>query len=274
MTIVTIDSLPQSTIDVRAPIGSFLGASTSEWITAFVTIGITIVAAVVLELAFRRRGRHLAEATLEGDISPEIGTRLRFIQRLSIAAVIAIGLAFAFSHLAGVRSFADGILASGAIAAIVFGFAARQTLGNLVAGIMLALAQPLRVGDWITFEGHYGLVEDVHLTYTRLRTPNDRNVMIPNERLATGNLLNDTLNSKSIALEVDVWLPSHRNLDSAIESLQEETGGRVDVVKITNDGICLSVAGEQCPPPELVQAASDLRRACVRRLQTDGFLDS
>ena len=44
-------------------------------------------------------------------------------------------------------------------------------LANFVAGIMLAVTQPLRVGDWVTFEGHYGVVEDVRLNYTILRTP-------------------------------------------------------------------------------------------------------
>jgi hypothetical protein len=53
---------------------------------------------------------------------------------------------------------AEGI--SDPVAAIV-GFAARQTLANFVAGVMLAITQPIRVGDWITFEGHYGVVEDV-----------------------------------------------------------------------------------------------------------------
>ena len=54
---------------------------------------------------------------------------------------------------------ATSLLASGAIAAAVIGFAARQTLANFIAGIMLAITQPIRVGDWVTFEGNYGVVE-------------------------------------------------------------------------------------------------------------------
>ena len=48
--------------------------------------------------------------------------------------------------------------------------AARQVLANSVAGIMLAVTQPLRVGDWVTFEENYGVVEDVRLNFTILRT--------------------------------------------------------------------------------------------------------
>ena len=76
------------------------------------------------------------------------------------------------------------MLASGALAAAIIGFAARQTLANVVAGIMLAITQPLRVGDWVTFEEHYGVVEDVRLNFTVLRTASDQRIVIPNERLA------------------------------------------------------------------------------------------
>ena len=66
----------------------------------------------------------------------------------------------------GVDRLAARLLASGAIAAAIIGFAARQTLANFVAGIMLAVTQPLRIGDWVYFEDHYGVVEDIRLNYT------------------------------------------------------------------------------------------------------------
>ena len=68
--------------------------------------------------------------------------------------IIVIGVSIALSQFTGLSRIAGSVLASGALAAAVIGFAARQTLANLVAGIMLALAQPLRVGDWVTFEEH------------------------------------------------------------------------------------------------------------------------
>ena len=87
------------------------------------------------------------------------------------------------------------VLASGAITAAVVGFAARQTLANAMAGILLAVTQPIRIGDLVTFEGETGTVEDVGLTYTWLRTGADARLLVPNERLAGGILRNDSIRS-------------------------------------------------------------------------------
>ena len=79
---------------------------------------------------------------------------------------------------------ATGVLASSAVLGLVVGFAARQTLANAIAGILLAITQPIRVGDLVTFEEETGEVEDVRLTYTYIRLDDGRRLIVPNERLA------------------------------------------------------------------------------------------
>ena len=117
-----------------------------------------------------------------------VDTRLRFVRRLIYAAILLIGLAIAASRSSPAsRTLARALLASGAIAAAIIGFAARQMLANFVAGIMLAITQPMRVGDWVTFEGNYGVVEDVRLNYTVLRTRNSQRIVIPNESWPAGS---------------------------------------------------------------------------------------
>ena len=157
-----------------------------------------------------------------------LDTRLRFIRRLIYASILLIGIAVALSQFTGLSNLAKSILASGALAAAIIGFAARQTLANVVAGIMLAITQPLRVGDWVTFEEQYGVVEDVRLNYTVLRTPGDVRVVIPNERLAAGILRNDTLGSDRIALDVSVWLAPGADVERALAVLADATGSEVD----------------------------------------------
>ena len=116
------------------------------------------------------------------------------MRRLIVAAIVLlIGIAVALSGFDGISKLATSLLASGAIAAAIIGFAARQTLANFIAGIMLAITQPIRVGDWVTFEGNYGVVEDVRLNYTILRTATEQRIVIPNEKLAGGLMKNDTL---------------------------------------------------------------------------------
>jgi small-conductance mechanosensitive channel len=242
------------------------------WVGALATLlGAAILAAVV-DRVISRRGMKLAEAVARGELTPEAITRLRFVRRLLSAAILVIGIAVALSYFEGLSGLASSLLDSGAIAAAVVGFAARQTLANFIAGIMIALTQPLRVGDWVTIEDAYGVVEDIRLNATVLRTPADQRVVIPNERLAAGILRNDTLKSGSIRLDVAIWLPAYADAARAVALLGELTGGDVSVAESTADGVRLSVGGESVAPPERARREAELRLRCLACLREAGLL--
>jgi small conductance mechanosensitive channel len=112
----------------------------------------------------------------------------------------------------------------------------------------------------------------VRLNYTFLRTAGDQRVVIPNEKLASGILRNDTLGSASVALDVQVWLPPGADVVRAIEALQAETGQDVTVAEVVPWGIRLGVGGEPSPPPERATREAELRLQCARRLQAEGLL--
>ena len=156
------------------------------------------------------RGRRIAGRVFRGGITQQADTRLRFVRRLVWLLLLVFGALSALSQFEGLGKVAGSFLASGALVAAIVGFAARQTLANLVAGIMLAVSQPLRVGDWVTFEDNYGVVEDVRLNFTVLRTLSEQRIVIPNERLVSGILRNDTLESGAVGLDVSLWLPGRR----------------------------------------------------------------
>jgi small-conductance mechanosensitive channel len=207
-----------------------------------------------------------------GDLSPEADTRLRFVRRLIYAAIIMLGIAVALSQFTGVNRLAASLLASSAIAAAIVGFAARQTLANFVAGIMLAVTQPIRVGDWVFVEEQYGVVDDIRLTYTFLRSPGDQQIVIPNEKLASGILRNDTLGAGVVALDVHIWLPATADAGRAVRVLEEDTGQTVTVAEVTVEGVRLEVGGESCPPPERAPREAALRLRCLDRLRAEGLL--
>ena len=263
--------MPAST--VRLPLAGDFWADNSDVVTAVVSIVLALVVATLLDRAFARRGHALAEAVARGQVSPVLDTRLRFIRRLIYASILLIGIAVATSQFTGVSDLAKSLLASGALAAAILGFAARQTLANVVAGIMLAITQPLRIGDWVTFEEQYGVVEDVRLNDTMLRTPGDVRVVIPNERLAAGILLNDTLGSDRIALDVSVWLAPGADVERALAVLAEATESDVTVAEITPDGVRIAIAGDPVPPPERGPRQAELRARCLARLRSEGLLD-
>src|SRR3954452_17221194 len=215
----------------------------SLWHADWVSAAVTMLAAVVIATMADRvlRGR-IVRATVERTgISREADTRLRFVRRMIYATILLIGAAVALSYFASIGRLAASLLASGAIAAAVVGFAARQVLAHFVAGIMLAITQPLRVGDWVTFEGNYGVVEDVRLNYTVLRTLSDQRIVIPNERLAGGILRNDTLETGAVGLDVSVWLPAGADVPRALDVLREETGQTVTIAETAADGARLAI---------------------------------
>jgi small-conductance mechanosensitive channel len=243
-----------------------------DWLWAVITIVVAIVLAVIVDRWFARRARRLAQTVARGQLSPVMDTRLRFLSRLVSVAIVVIGVAIALSEFTDLGDVAASLLASGAIVAAIVGFAARQTLANFIAGIMLAVTQPLRVGDWVTIEDNYGVVEDVTLSYTVLRTPSEARVLIPNERLAAGILRNDTLRAEAVGLDVAIWLPPTADVERALRALAAETGHDASVAEITPEGVRLAVGGERVPPPERASREAELRAACLRRLRADGLL--
>src|ERR671916_1605930 len=156
------------------------------WISAAITMILAIGLAFLVDRALGHRAHRLAETVTRNGLSRTADTRLRFVRRVAYVTILLVGFAVALSQFTGVNRIAASVLASGVVAAAIVGFAARQTLANFVAGVMLAVTQPIRVGDWITFDEHYGIVEDVRLNYTVLRTLAGQRVVIPNERLASG----------------------------------------------------------------------------------------
>jgi small-conductance mechanosensitive channel len=97
-------------------------------------------------------------------------------------------------------------LASAGVYGLVVGFAARSTLSNMVAGIMLAFSQPVRVGDVIMMNNEYGRIEDITLMYTYLRVWDNRRLVIPNEVMANEKIINYSIRDKRIWAKIGIYL--------------------------------------------------------------------
>src|SRR5437762_4888689 len=134
-----------------------------SWQRLAVLGGVILVTAVVAELVDRRLGRR--------SLPPEAVTRYRVLRRALVAAIVFVGVLSALLVIPQVRAVAGGILASSAVIGLVVGLAAQRTLGNFVAGILIALTQPVRLGDEIEIEGAAGNVEEIGLTFTWSRAP-------------------------------------------------------------------------------------------------------
>ena len=189
------------------PIAASFWADHRDEITAVVTLVLAFGVAQLVDRAISRRGERITRAMAGGPVSPVTNTRLRLVRRLVYATIIVLGVALALSQFESIKRLATGVLASSAVLGLVIGFAARQTLANAVAGVLLAITQPIRIGDLVSFDDDTGVVEDIRLTYTYIRTDDGRRVIVPNDRLAQNTVVNDTIVDPRVRVEVDVWVP-------------------------------------------------------------------
>ena len=119
-------------------------------------------------------------------VSRSTKTRLRFLRRLAILVVFLVLVAIALSQFTEFKRLATGILASTAVLAAIIGFAAQHTIANMVAGVQLAISQPIRIGDRIAFDEVEGRVLDITLSYTYVDPGDGTAVVIPNQLLVEG----------------------------------------------------------------------------------------
>jgi small-conductance mechanosensitive channel len=108
-----------------------------------------------------------------------IYTQVSVIRKIIVTAVVIIATGSILMMFDPVRQFGTSILASAGIAGVVIGFAAQKTLGNVLAGIQIALTQPLLIDDIVVVEGEFGQIEEITLTYVTVRTWDLRRMILP-----------------------------------------------------------------------------------------------
>ena len=247
-------------------------ARNENWIAAIAIVVVALIAAKLVDRALARQGKTVSTRIARGELSPVTNTRLRLVRRLVFALIIVIGLAAALWQFDTVQHIATGVLASSAVLGLVIGFAARATLANAIAGILLAITQPIRIGDLVKFEDETGEVEDVRLSYTYIRLDNGHRLIVPNERLAQSSVENFTIHDPRVQVEVSVWLPPDADLDRAIELIESEDDGVAAVVaEVDKEGVRLSATTWATDASTRGQVAAELRRRWLRELREHGL---
>lgn len=235
---------------------------------ALIALG-TLLGAGLLLIFLDRFVSHWLDRLLNSrEVGSSSSTRLRFTWRVLETGIAIIAIAVALNQFADLGGIAKAVLASSAIAAAVIGFASRQVIANAVAGIMLAASQPLRIGDLVTFDGETGIVEDIRLTSTWLRTLSDARIVIPNELLASGVLRNDSIGSPTVAIDVSIWLGGDLDETKAVKAVESLDGVRARIAETHPDGgIRMLVMGKPGRAAERIQLEGELRRQALEALR-------
>jgi small-conductance mechanosensitive channel len=227
------------------------------WQRLLIALGMIVVASLIAKVIDWRISRH--------DLAPEIATRYRVLRRTLFAAIVFLGIVSALLVIPQIRAVAGGVLASSAVIGLVIGFASQRTIGNVVAGILIAASQPLRLGDEVEVEGTRGVVEEIGLTYTWIRTRDNDRLVVPNEKLASDSIRNSTIRNPHTLAEASLQVPV-AGLRKTVEALGAE-GDEVYVTELAADKATVLVRRWVEGEGAADRVASDLRIALAERLQ-------
>ena len=232
------------------------------WVRLAVALVVIVLSFVLAKLIDRRLARR--------ELAPGTVTRYRILRQSILGTIVFVGVASALLVIPAVRGVAVGILASSAVIGLILGFAAQRTIGNFIAGLLIAFTQPVRLGDEIEFETTRGIVEEVGLIYTWVRTPDSDRLVIPNEKLVSETLKNATIRNERPVAEVTVSLPPSADLRGAVAALTPEN--HEVVVTGIGDRATIAVRRLVGRRQSVEQAQSDLRIDVSERLREAGIL--
>jgi len=232
------------------------------WQRLVIVAVVMLITTVVARLIDRRIARH--------DLAPEAMTRYRIVRRSVTATILFVALLSALLVIPQVRAVAGGLLASSAVLGIVVGFASQRTLGNFVAGLLIAFTQPVRLGDEVVIEGTGGVVEEIGLIYTFVRIENGDRLVIPNEKLASDTIRNSTIRSREKVAEISIQVPLGRDVGAVVDRLSRLTpDAEVFVGDLTGTAtVVVRARVEDEPAAEKLER--ELRRRAPELLRAEG----
>ena len=237
-----------------------------SWQRLAIVVAVLVLTAILARLIDRRMAKR--------ELAPEVATRYRVLRRSVTVAVFSVGILSALLVIPQVRAVAGGLLASSAVVGIVIGFASQRTIGNFVAGLLIAFTQPIRLGDRVEIDDLDGNVEEIGLTYTFIRTDEGSRLVIPNEKLASDTIINSTIVSREKVAEITLQVPLDKDLRTVVDLLRESIADEraPDVVVTALNGnatVVVRVAADG--PREAERLESELRLRAHERLRAAGI---
>lgn len=134
-----------------------------------------------------------------------VRTQVRVLSRTGQVTIVLLGLGIALMTFPPVRQFGTSLLASAGIAGLAVGLAAKPVLGNLIAGLQIALTQPIRLDDVVIVEGEWSRIEEITGTYVVVKIWDERRMIVPLQYFIEHPFQNWTRSSSQILGSVLLW---------------------------------------------------------------------
>ncbi|MEF8789948.1 MAG: mechanosensitive ion channel family protein [Haloarculaceae archaeon] len=150
------------------------------------------------------------------------------LSKVVFFVVLFAAVAVAFGA-AGLGSFLSALATIGAAATLAIGFAMQDVLKNFVAGVFIYTDKPFRIGDWIEWDGNSGVVEDISLRVSRVRTFDNELLTVPNSQLTDGVIKNPVAKDK-LRLKFVFGIGYDDDIDEATEIILEEARDHAEIM--------------------------------------------
>lgn len=169
-----------------------------------------------------------------------VHTQMLMITNIIVVVIVLLTASFILMSFSQIRHIGVSILASAGIVGIVIGFAAQKTLGNLIAGIQIAIAQPIRLDDVVIIEDEWGWIEEITLTFVVVRIWDLRRLVVPISYFLEKPFQNwtrisaDLLGTVFIYTDYTVPVKEVRNELTRILENSSRWDKKVNVLQVTN----------------------------------------
>lgn len=201
------------------------------------TIAIIVVIAWMLHKAVHITKRIILRQykTSQSDnlYARRVHTQVDMIARLVSFFIVLLTMAAISLTFEGATIIGQSLLASAGVASVVLGFAAQKTIGNLFAGIQIALTQPIRIEDAVFVEGEWGWIEEINLTYVVIRIWDLRRLVVPITYFSEKPFQNWTRNSAEIIGTVVIYT----DYAVPVEAIRSELNRILDSTPLWNRNI-------------------------------------
>lgn len=137
-----------------------------------------VVVNVAAEIYLRRLPRESEDVTL----ARKAQTQVRLLRRIAVILVGFLTVAALLTTSPVARQYGTSLFASAGVAGLVIGLAAQPVLSNIIAGLQIAITQPMRIDDAVIVEGEFGFIEDIRTSYVIVRLWDLRRLIVPLKR--------------------------------------------------------------------------------------------
>lgn len=157
-------------------------------------------------------------------------TIYRIFRHTAVAFVYLLGIIVVIAKIPALQNLSLALFAGAGFAGIVVGLAAQTTLANIISGLSLALFRPFRVGDRVNIRDEYGVITDITLRHTVVKTWDNRRLILPNHIISDEAIINWSIEDPTVAWPVDIGISYDSNIDLARKIMIEETKKHYNVM--------------------------------------------